>query len=517
MTKQNKLLTYISEGTPAGVELKYDERFEAIENEINNTNNLFSNKPTDWDFIKNHSEVLLESESKDYRLLNWYSKSIYKLNSSINNLISAVSLHDDFITIFGESAYPQRKRAQISILSDFLNFAEKEIVTYLDDLNKENLSSTLNSITSLDKSLMKLHQDDAFNLLPLIKKIKMAIKRIDSSKSEDKSIKEISKTTVLEKAKSVATHLLHIETSIESDRDANKAFRQIQEMSRNLTEYWLKQNSADTRVFKLNRSLTWLNIFQAPKADDKGITPLKPVPITKVQQYQTLLAEEKYADLLIQIEASLTKSPFWIDGHYMAWQCLEAQNKKEAATIICQEVSQLLLQFPELLELSFDDGTLFASNDTQSWIAIQTANSSPSPLESTTEHNINNTIDEWESELDKSKKALKTSTLASSIQPLISGYKQANSGRERFFWRYSQIKLLVQARKFDLASTLLNELDSLYGQNVLTTWAPDLQEQLLELWLTCLNQLPNKNQDPILNKSIRDRLCCLNPVQVISD
>ncbi|MBL4829767.1 MAG: type VI secretion system protein TssA [Aliivibrio sp.] len=512
-----EFLTSLSESAPVGVELKYDDRFENIENEINNTNNLFSNKSTDWTFVNNQTATLLENHSKDYRLLNWYSKSAYKLDSSIDNLMATVSLHREFITAFGESGYPQRKRAQISVLSDFINFADKAICSHIDSANQETLASVLECITSLDKCLEESYQDSISNLLPLIKKVKTALKRFESSKNEETRQKELNKTTVLDKAKSVATHLLHIDTIIDNDRDANKVFRQIQDMSRNLTEYRLNQDTGDTRAYKLNRSLTWLNISQAPEGNSEGVTPLKPVPITKIQQYQTLLSEKKYAELLVHIENSLSKSPFWLDGHYISWQCSDHLNKNEAASILCHELSLLLQQSPELLELCFDDGSPFANSDTQSWIAIHATLNSMTEKDVIEEKSDFSLINEWESELEKSKNLLKTNTLSSSIQPLISGYKQASSGRERFFWKFSQIRLLIQARKFDLASTILNELDSQYSRNVLSAWDPELQERLLELWLSCLKQLPNKDQDPILSKTLRERLCCLNPVRVIND
>ena len=70
--------------------------------------------------------------------------------------------------------------------------------------------------------------------------------------------------------------------------------------------------------------------------------------------------------------------------------------------------------------------------------------------------------------------------------------------------------------KFDLAIPLLRWLDTKFSSSILRDWDPVLEERLLELWLSCQNQQPVKEQDKAVMAQLRERLCCLNPIRVLS-
>ena len=65
-------------------------------------------------------------------------------------------------------------------------------------------------------------------------------------------------------------------------------------------------------------------------------------------------------DLRVEIEASLSKAPFWFDCHQMAWECRQCLNAALAMREVEVQFAQLIERLPVLIELRFRDGAPFA-------------------------------------------------------------------------------------------------------------------------------------------------------------
>lgn len=156
--------------------------------------------------------------------------------------------------------------------------------------------------------------------------------------------------------------------SIGSERAAQQQLRRLQDAATPLLEWWLTQPDQRDSALQLARSLTWGGIGQLPQHDEDGHTSLRPPPAERVKQYDTLWQQAEYARLLLHLENSLRKAPFWLDGHYLAARCCHALNDANAASIIQAQTRSLVQRLPGLECLRFDDGSAFASPTTQSWL-----------------------------------------------------------------------------------------------------------------------------------------------------
>lgn len=515
MEFDNIILSPFTDGDKAGTDLKYDERFENIENEVNKDNSLYSGSYSDWEKIKNQTSVLLQSETKDYRLLNWYLRSEYKINVSLKELISGVRILGAFFSAFGELAYPLRKRTQIGVVTNYITFIDTEFGKYLEQASKSDLELAIEVFSHTDEMIEILYPNEVPGLLPLIKKAKTALRRIaiDTQKTNTQETKAVTQTINIG---STLGQRQSQDCEISSNEDANKALRQIQEISRKISHFWLTKKIGDSRAYKLNRTLTWLNILQAPKGNVDGATPLKPVPLSKTQHYDNLFNDQKYSELLTELEISLTKAPFWLDGHYLAWQSLEALGNSEGAEVVCREVTAFVQQNPNLTKLTFDDGIPFASVETQDWLSQQATKPGDASKIPAEHHLIAGTEMPWDLALEQAKSSLKKLGISGAVAPLVQGWQQAYSQREQFFWQLSQAQLFMYSRRFDLACSILHSLDTRFTSSHLATWEPVLQERLLALWLSSLQQRPGKEQDPEQIQVISERLCSLNPIRILN-
>lgn len=517
MYSYNDILTDISGEDRFGTDLSYESEFEAIEKEVNNTTNLFATSKTDWSLVHDKSLNLLTKNSKDYRLVHWILLSIQKKGLT-EELISFIPTINAFIIKYKSDVFPTRKKRLHSSINQSVNIINemtKELINNIKSLDYLDEFSIL--FSDLENTISTIFKANTDNVSSIINQLKIHKKRLTSSIP-----KEIPNTLaspkIIEQKTAVSSDasLPLIQDEITNDRDANKALRHLQDVARSLSKYWLNQRINDEKAYQLNRTLTWLAITQLPASNDDNVTMLKPVPQARQQRFQQLKSEANHSALLIEIEESLSKSPFWFDGHFIAWETLTELKHDDAAQSVIDQLALLIKKTPDIIHLKFDDGSEFASTSTKEWLEQQCCETKSLPATSQSNFIDSNTTSEWDSTLMNAQEQLHQTSLSEALHPLILGHHHSRSAREVFFWQFSQAKLLSQAKKFDLAIPLLRWLDSQFSQSILSDWDPVLEERLLELWLLCQSQQSVKEQDKAVITQLRERLCCLNPMRVLN-
>ncbi|WP_375322179.1 type VI secretion system protein TssA [Aliivibrio logei] len=516
MFSYNEILTDISEEDRLGIDFTYEPEFESIENEINKATDLFATSKTDWQVVHVNSLNLISKNSKDYRVLYWMLLSFQHISSSID-YISLLTLINEFIIKYRDNIYPKRAKQQYSSINKIVNVINEETKSITSNmLDIEIIDNLIDILLKLDESIISIFESKTDTLSLLISHVNKHKKRVTSeaTPSTIEPIKTPSTQSINTISHSTSISLSHAD--IANERDANKALRHLQEVTRNLSKYWLNQNIGDEKAYQLSRTLTWVTITQTPSSNDDNITALKPVPQARQQHLIQLKNQANHTALLIDLEESLSKSPFWLDGHFMAWETLSELNYHDAAQSVTDQLSLLIKKAPKITDLKFDDGSEFAKPETQIWIE-QHCSQNTSQTQSKPQFTERNTSSEWDLVLKEALPLLKQEPLSDVLQPLIIGHHQSRSAREAFFWQFSQATLLLHANKYELAAPLLRWLDNQYSHSVLTLWDPLLEERLLDLWLTCQSKLPVKKQDTQLIITLRERLCCLNPIRVLND
>ena len=517
MYSYNKILTDISGEDRFGTDLSYESEFESIENEIKNATSLFATSKADWSLVLNNSLIILEKKSKDYRLIYWILLAIQKKGLS-TELITLIPTINKFIIKYKTDVFPARNKRLYSSINQSVNIINdmaKELINNIENI--DSIDDFFNLFSNFESTIATIFESNTDNVSSVINQLNTHKKRLKSLAQKDTSNIPIPHQAI-DKKIPVATDasLLLTQGDITNDRDANKALRHLQDVTRSLSKYWLNQRINDEKVYQLNRTLTWLTITQLPASNDDNVTMLKPVPQARQQHFQQLKNEANHSKLLIEIEESLSKSPFWIDGHFMVWEILTELKHDDAAQSVIEQLTLLIKKTPDIINLKFDDGSEFANISTKTWLEQQCSESKSAPVSSTSSFIESTTNSEWDSTLKNAQEQLHQASLSEALHPLILGHHQSRSAREAFFWQFSQAKLLFHAKKFDLAIPLLRWLDTQFSGSVLKDWDPVLEERLLDLWLSCETQQPVKEQDKALMTQLRERLCCLNPMRVLS-
>lgn len=501
--------TPISKEGFAGADVRFSNEFEALESELGKAQSMHESGQVDWLKIREGSEALLRSQSKDLRVAAWLVWALYQCES-FQGLLAGLCLLHHLCKNHWPDIHPIKNRTRAASINWLMPRLEQALG---DDVAiKEQLPlfrHLTEQLEGLDTACTAHLGDDAPLLLPLCRRLNTLIQRATDNLPQAGAI-----GTVVAQVKQVATQLLTPGAPIENEKEAHKALRAQQESAGPLCIWWLKQKATDVRALRLNRTLTWLTIDVMPERNAEQITQLRGLPADKLKAYQDSLHQGDYANLLVKIEASLAKAPFWLDGQRLAWECLQGLNAELAMGEVEVHFALFIQRLPGVIELRWHDGTPFADPATRAWIASQVMPRLQNPGAAPEIDAAHNDAP-WELTLEEAHSILSTDGLKPAVQLLKQGMQSALGARECFLWRFAMARLCFSARKYELAKVQLEVLHQTLQHAGLNTWEPTLELQVLHLLHNCCELLPQNHVIRECKEETYRRLCHLDLERVI--
>ena len=488
----------------AGSDVRFSNEFEALELELGKAQSMYENNQVDWFLVKEQSEALLRDHAKDLRAGVWLTWALYQ-RESFQGLLAGLGLVHYLCKQHWPVIHPLKLRTRAATIS--------WLAARLDQVLNENIPikeqlplfrHMVDLLLELE-ALLALHLgDDVPLLLPICRRLNRMVQRAADSQPESGAI-----ASVVAQVKQAATQLLEPSPPIDNEKDAHRALRTQQDSARPLCAWWLKQKANDLRALRLNRTLTWLSVDVAPERNAEHITALRGLPADKLKGYRERFAQGQFADLLVELEASLTKAPFWFDGQRMVWECLNSLKAELAMREVEHHLALLLQRLPGLAELRFSDGVPFADLQTRAWISAQVM----PHLQPRSEFNsVVAGIEKpaWDIALEEALEVFRDSGFKPAVQMLKRGLTTAQGERLRFFWQLALARLCFQSKKYELAKTQLEMLDQLLHRSGLQAWEPDLVLEVLRLLHRCCELLPQNHEVRERKDEMYRRLCHLD-------
>jgi type VI secretion system protein VasJ len=490
----------VSPGDFAGEDVRFSSEYEALESELAKAQSMHDSGQIDWLKVRESSESLLRTRSKDLRVGAWLTWALYQ-RESFQGLLAGLGLLHHLCEHRWADVHPNKARTRGAAIS--------WIVPRLEQVLNENIAikeqlplfrRLVEHLEGLDAVFTQHLGDDAPLLLPMSRRLRSMVQRAADNQPEP---------GVVGAAVAQVKQLFAAGTPIDNEKEAHKAMRAQQDNARPLCAWWLKQKATDLRALRLNRTLLWLPIDTVPERNTEHITALRGPPADKLKSYQDRYAQGAYADLIVEAEASLAKAPFWFDGQRMVWECLQSLNADQAMREVEIHFALLLQRLPGIIELRFQDGAPFADPATRAWISanvmphLQTA-SAPRKVE------VAHTQPAWELALDEVLPVLRKDGLKAAVQVLKQGLQKAQGGRDRFLWQFALARLCFLAKKYELAKTQLETLDQTLQDSGVHVWEPDLALEVLHLLHSCCELLPQNHAVRERKDEIYRRLCHLD-------
>ncbi|MCE4057995.1 type VI secretion system protein TssA [Pseudomonas sp. Au-Pse12] len=496
--------SFVHEHSFAGDDVRFSNEFEALENELGKAQSMHASGQVDWLKIQEQSEALLRHQSKDLRVAAWLTWALHQ-RESFPGLLAGLGMLRHLCEHHWDQVHPLKLRTRTAAIA----WLVPRLQEVLDDNVpiKEQLPlfrRVVEQLEGLDGILTLQLGDDAPLLLPICRRLRGMVARAADHQPEPGAV-----GTVVAQVKQAATQLFTPGSPIDNEKDAHKALRAQQESARSLCAWWLRQKATDQRALRLNRTLLWLSIDAVPERNAEQVTALRGLPADKLRHYQERYSQGQYADLLVELEASLARAPFWFDGQRMVWECLQELNSEHAMREVEMHFALLLQRLPGVVELRFHDGVPFAEPATRSWISANVlphlhSTSAPRKVESASQ------LPAWEQALEDVQPTLRKDGLKAAVQVFKQGLQSAQGGRVRFFWQLSLARLCFMAKKYELARTQLETLDQQLQDSGLQAWEPDLALEVLHLLHNCCELLPQNHAVRERKEEVYRRLCHLD-------
>jgi len=496
--------TFVFKDNFAGGDARFSNEYEALERELGKAQSMHESGQIDWLMVQERSEALLRDQSKDLRVAAWLAWALHQ-RESFSGLLAGIGLLHHLCEHNWSLIHPRKLRTRAAAIA--------WLVPRLDQVLSDNVPikeqlplfrQLAEQLEGLDGLLTRHLGDEAPLLLPICRRLKTMVRRATENQPEPGAV-----GTVVAQVKQVAAQIFAPGSPIDNEKEAHRALRAQQESARSLCAWWLRQKATDQRALRLNRTLLWIPIDAVPERNAEQVTALRGLPADKLKNYQERYEQGQYADLLVELEASIARAPFWFDGQRMVWECLQELNAEQAMREVEFHFALLLQRLPGVVELRFHDGVPFADPVTRGWINANVmphlqSTSAPRKVES------EGTQPAWDEALEQVLPILRKDGLKVAVQNLKQGMQEAQGGRVRFFWHFSLARLCFMAKKYELAKTQLETLDQQLQSLGLNAWEPDLALQVLHLLHSCCELLPQNHAVRERKEEVYRRLCHLD-------
>lgn len=498
--------TPINEGNFAGEDVRYSSEYELLETELGKAASLHETGGIDWQKVREGSESLLSTQSKDLRAATWLTWGLFQ-RESFAGLQAGLNLLHYLCEQHWHELHPRKARTRTAAINWLLPRLEQALAEHVPISEQLPLFRRIaEHLHGLEASLSSHLGEDSPLLLPLCRRLDEQIKRASQGQAEPGAM-----GAAIAQVKQVATQIITGTGPIESEKDAHKALRTQQDAARPLCSWWLKSKATDLKPLRLSRTLLWLPIESLPERNAEQITALRGLPADKLASYKERFAQGAYADLLADLEASIARAPFWLDGQRLVWECLQELKAEQAVREVEIQLALFLQRVPGLDELRFHDGVPFADAETRAWIGAHVLPHLQAPeVEKKPSATEQGATPPWEEALQQVLPGLRKDGLKPAVQQLKQGMSRARGGRERFFWQLTLARLCFAAKKYDLAKTQLESLDQTLQASGLGEWEPDLALDVLRLLHNCCELLPQNHAVRDSKDEIYRRLCHLD-------
>ncbi len=538
----------VSEANPCGENIRYEPEFEQLEAELGKQESLNA-ETVDWQLVAKLSSQIIQNSSKDL-LVGTYLCQALIMTEAYTGLAVGLHVLNEVVENYWDGLFPplKRMRARQTAFSwlaekvgQFLSeqppgtsdgeaiLAAADAVKTLNGLLLEKMGDQAPLLTDISRPLKNYSQsalaerekaEKATEPLPEI-----ATKETPELATENTDLKAAeAPSPVVEKARvasapKASPETLVISGSIESDADSKKILRQLQSSMRDISGFWISARLSDPRPYRQARVAAWMVVENAPP-DNGGVTQINPPTPERLKFFESQQEKKDFAALIPELEKTLARAPFWLDGHFLVVKSLRQLGAEYDGVVktIIRELGNFVDRLPETLQLSFSNGTPFASDQTRMWLESEVLGSrgDSSQRKDTSQE----AGEEWSAALSTAKQLAAGGDTEQAVQLLNDGLSKSAQLRDQFQWRCVLAELLLQTGSNETAASILEQVEKQANELQLADWEPSLLVKIYNLlFQSYQKQKKLKKDDKSLDAKLEyvfEQLCWFDPVAALS-
>jgi type VI secretion system protein VasJ len=450
------IISPISDSSPTGENINYDADFETLKVEMGKLGGI------DYSLIESLCKKLLKEKSKDIRLLCFLSFVAIR-NEQWEALADIFEGFSKLADEKFDSLFPDRPRAKEQAVQWLSETRYNENLSEIKPQEKDyiHINRLTQSLTILKSALEKYFPDNS----PFPTGLSSA------AINWEKLCKP--------KPQSAAPAAV-----ASGQAEAMETPKQAQSAVKKAAYFLMEKEPQKIMGYRLMRCLRWDVLEKAPPAEN-GKTQVAPPSADLLPSLQNALNTNDFKTALDKAEVAFTGA-----AHHL---CLGLQRIAATAckglgepyvplrTAILYETGLLVQRAPELLTLTFSDGTPMCDDTTKDWITTEVRSlfSTGQAGKTANESSLAVKGDPIEEEKKKAHALATAGKVEDALDLLQSAIRGSGSERDNFRRSIVLCSLLVSAKQPDIALSILESLHDKINNYHIDKWDPDLA---VEAW-----------------------------------
>jgi len=549
-------ISAISDDSPCGENARYEPEFEALEAELAKQESLTS-ATVDWAKIVDTAAQITQKKSKDILVGSYLCYGLL-LKEGYAGLAVGLKVLGDMCDTHWDCLFPPAKRMRARATA-FIWLAEKagihlganspsakdgpaviealEFFRKLDGALVEKMGDQAPMLNDLSKPLKAYAQSaqaeaakaaepppppPQADVPPPEQATEQAPTPAPAANAAPAAPPATASAPVAPAQATAASSVKPVQTGdLQTEADSKKQLRQIQAACRDVAAFWLQQKLSDARAYRLARQAVWMTVENAPPANE-GVTQIMPPPAERLKFFEGKMENKEFSALLPELEKTLSRGAFWLDGQFMVAQILKSLGPEYEAALktVIGELSSFVGRMPELLDMSFSDQTSFASDQTRLWIESEVL-ANPGEGGGKSKSTASAAAEAWTGALKQAAQKAASGNAAEAIAMMHTGMQQAGSPRARMYWRCALAELSMQTGKNEAATDILEQVAAQLNDSAVADWEPELPAYAYRLLhQSYQKQLKKTKDDPDLKLKAQqayEKLCWFDPVTALSE
>jgi type VI secretion system protein VasJ len=476
------LLAPISGGV--GVDVSYDEAFEMMKNEVDKLQALSGGK-VDWGAVAVAADELLSEKSKDFRVaLYWAAAKVH--TDGFQGLLDGFVLIQELIATFWEPMYPPLKRpkARGNLVGWFADMAGPLFQGFQPTAADADRVKALDRVTgNVDGEL----RDKLGEHYPGMMNIRNLCRSLLASLPKDAPPPAAAPPPASAPQQQAAAYqpppLPPPQQSssggggptAESITTVDEAMNAVSSCAAILARIGDTLRAADPGnplAYRYARDGYWLEITQVPPSEN-GVTLVPSPPDGVRANLEQLMSAENYLAVIHAADEASATFILWLDLHRYVANAMDRLgavflNAKKA---LVRSLGAHLARFPQLVSMSFSDGTPFADAQTKMWLEAEVQSGGGGGGGGGGGTGAASVLD---APIAEARTLAASGKLSEAIDVVAKASAAAPSGADRFRGRLAVAKLCLQSGQFAVARAQLEGLVGLVEQHRLSDWEPEL-------------------------------------------
>ncbi len=460
---REQLLTPIMVDNPVGERLKDDPQLNFIDSQMMKVGSL-AHGEVEWDKVEKSAVNLLSTKSKDIKLLTVLIQCLQHKPTPERFTLS-IGVLVDFISCFWLECQPIPGERGAVHRKKFFNQICQRTYVATDKLDSTLFDSDLKAV--LEALLQELYQHAEKQMLPveviddINARLRHKLAQVNSTYKAD--VPKVTAPSTIDSCSNVTPSVPNLDIDNSSERNFKISLLKAVECLSDLGSDGVMLS------IRIRRFAMWYSIHSLPDANVDGETQLMPVSLDRISDYEDGLQRGANIELWRRVEESLTKAPYWLDGHFLSYRIAIALGEDTWAEIIKDELQRFMQRLPALNVHYFKGLVPFISDTTLKWLDNSAGNINAAEVSQ---------MGSWNEMRNEALALAQEEGIAPSLKMLNEGLSQATEPRDAFYWRLLSADVMKANSLPAMASEQYQTLYHQVNAMQVTEWEPALIKQI---------------------------------------